>query len=87
MVLTMSDSPRNADGCRSWSGCCRACLFGLALFWGTAGHVAAQDAVPAPPPGNPGAGTASRPLWTEVAITVVMIGLGLFAVVRNSNRQ
>lgn len=47
----------------------------------------AQEAPPASPPaGGSSVVQMTRPLWTEAAITVVMVGLALYAVCRNSNR-
>lgn len=43
---------------------------------------------PAPAaPGQSGMVQVTRPLWTEMAITVVMVGLALFAICRSSNRN
>ncbi|HWL07835.1 MAG TPA: hypothetical protein VNQ76_05505 [Planctomicrobium sp.] len=58
-------------------GC--ACLVLLGAFAGS--PVSAQEAAPPAAPAP-----VSRPLWLDGAITVCMIGLGLFVVVRGSNR-
>ncbi|WP_417851129.1 hypothetical protein [Thalassoglobus sp.] len=43
--------------------------------------------VVAPVQSSPGGGFIVRPLWVEIAITVAMFGLALFAVGRSSNRS
>lgn len=52
--------------------------------------LATAGAQEAPPPPTPAGGSTvvqmTRPLWTEAAITIVMLGLALYAVCRNSNR-
>lgn len=63
----------------------RALAAGVAWSGALAGQVLAQQ--PAPPPAAAPAGGFTRPLWTEAAITVIFIGLALFAVCRNSNRS
>ncbi|SFI14750.1 hypothetical protein [Planctomicrobium piriforme] len=57
---------------------------GLALAWSLAGlTVSAQDTPPpAPAPQGP-----TKSLWVDGGITVAMIGLALFVVCRNSNRN
>lgn len=56
----------------------------------TASWSVAQVPNQAPPPAAPaggGTGMLIRPLWTEIAITVIFLGLALFAVCRSSNRS
>jgi hypothetical protein len=58
------------------------------LFWLVwADPVWAQAGQAPAAPGGSGMVQVMRPLWTEMAITVVMAGLALFAVCRNSNRN
>jgi len=62
----------------------------VVLFWlASSGAIWAQQPAPVTPPAPAGGTTivqGTRPLWTEMVITVLMIGLALFAVGRNSNR-
>lgn len=66
----------------------RSCRFLLALLWLTCGTALAQPAAPAAPAAPPaGSQVLLRSLWPEVAITVVMVVLAMYAVCRNSRRQ
>jgi|GEM_PF-2920331 len=48
--------------------------------------VSAQDAAAPPAPPAAPASPVTRPMWLDGAMTVCMVGLGLFVVVRNSRR-
>lgn len=67
-------------------------VLGLALMFASVGLAqapAAQSAPPAAPVSTSGGGSGiiTRSLYTEIALTVIVFGIALFAVCRNSNRS
>lgn len=67
-------------------------VLGFALMFASVGLAQApapQSAPPAAPVSTPGGGSGyiTRSLYTEIALTVIVFGLALFAVCRNSNRS
>lgn len=62
-------------------------IFCMVLLVGGEVHGQAPVSVPAPTPVSGGGGVIIRSLWTEIVLTVIMVGLALFAVARSSNRS